>query len=220
MTALADADLDPGYSGPAVTVRGDAVLRVEPDEALLWITLTALEDGPGNALADVSGRSQELMAMLDELGVDKNDRSTAGITVEEEFDHTEQGRRSLGHRAVARVSVRLTDPDRIGQLVSQATEKLASRIDGPRWIISTDNPVRLEAARAASAAARRKAEAFAEGLGAKLGPLLDLSEPGLQPVHVRMARASSYGGVSQSMPVEPGEQEVAASIVATFALAP
>ena len=55
---------------------------------------------------------------------------------------------------------------------------------------------------------------------AKLGPLLDLSEPGLQPVHVRMARASSYGGVSQSMPVEPGEQEVAASIVATFALAP
>ena len=36
---------------PTVTVRGEAVLRAEPDEAMLWITLTALENDPGQAQA-------------------------------------------------------------------------------------------------------------------------------------------------------------------------
>jgi hypothetical protein len=203
-----------------VTVRGDAFLCVEPDEALLWITLSALEDTPGDALADVSARSRDLIAMLDETGVAKADRSTTGITVAEEWDHTQQGRLSRGHRAVSRVSVRLNDPERIGQLIAEATEKLSAQVDGPRWIISPDNPARLEAARAAAAAARRKAEAFAEGSGAKLGRLLELSEPGQHVHQIRMAaRAGAVGfAAGDAMPVEPGESEVAASIVASFLL--
>jgi hypothetical protein len=140
---------------PTITVRGIACLRTEPDEAVLWLVLSALEDAPGAALSDVSKRSTALVALLDELGVAKADRSTAGITVEEEFDHTQKGRRSLGHRATSRVSVRLTEPDLIGRLVTQATADLAARVDGPRWLLSLDNPVRLEAARQASADAKR-----------------------------------------------------------------
>src|SRR2546429_315168 len=83
---------------PAITVRGDALLRVEPDEAVLLIMLTSLKDAPGDALSDISVRSQTLITMLDELGVDNRDRSTTGISVAEEFDHTEESRRSLGHR--------------------------------------------------------------------------------------------------------------------------
>ena len=73
---------------PTVTVRGEAVLRAEPDEAMLWITLTALEDDPGQALADVSRRSEQLATILDDLRVASTDRSTTGVTVSEEFDHT------------------------------------------------------------------------------------------------------------------------------------
>lgn len=99
---------------PTVTVRGDGLVRTDPDEAVLWITLTALEDAPGPALADVSARTTALVALLDEIGVRDADRSTTGIAVGEEFDHTHDGRVSLGHRAAAGVSVRLTDPELIG----------------------------------------------------------------------------------------------------------
>lgn len=95
---------------PTVTVRGDALVRTEPDEAVLWITLSALDDAPGPALSDVSARSTTLMSLLDEIEVGKAERSTTGVTVYEDFDHTEKGRRLLGHQAVARVSVRLADP--------------------------------------------------------------------------------------------------------------
>lgn len=211
---------DPGLAAPLVTVRGDAVIRAEPDEAVLWITLDALKDAPGAALSDVSARTTELVALLDEAGVEKADRATTGITVSEEFDHTEEkGRRSLGHRAVSRISVRLSDPEVIGRLIAQATGGLAARIDGPQWLISLDNPVRLEAARQAAAAATRKAQAYAEGVGAKLGRLVQLSEPGVRhemPAH-RAARGRPTS-VGYSVPVEAGEHEVGASVEATFLL--
>jgi len=211
------ADPDSNNTTPTVTVRGDAVVRAEPDEALVWITLSALEDGPGPALSDVSARSSALVVLLDELGVAKTDRSTTGITVYEDFDHTQSGRRSLGHRAISRVSVRLTDPELIGRLIARSTENLGARIDGPRWQIAPENPVRLQAARDAAADGQRKAQAYAEGVGAKLGRLIRLTEPAdAHPV----ARAA--GGlrpmVVEPMPIEPGEHEVTASIHATFAL--
>ena len=208
-----DADL----SAPTVSVRGDASIRSEPDEAVLWITLSALKNAPVKALADVSARTSELIKLLDQVGVAKADRSTTGVTVSEEFDHTpEKGHHSRGHRASSRVAVRLSDPEIVGQLITQATENLAARIDGPQWVISLDNPVRLEAARQAAADARRKARAFAEGMGVKLGRLVRLSEPGVhRDMSMRMARST---GLSASMPVEQGEHEVSASIEATFTL--
>ena len=206
---------------PTVTVRGEAVLRAEPDEAMLWITLTALEDDPGHALADVSRRSEQLATMLDDLGVAGADRSTTGVTVYEEFDHTKSGRRSLGHRAAASTSVRLTDPEPIGQLITKATTELRARIDGPRWQIAAQNPIRLDAAREAAADGQRKAQAFAAGVGAKLGRLIQLNEPGTDHASPRMHRASiqlASTAAAGPMPIEPGEHEVTASIDVTFAL--
>ena len=202
-------------STPTIMVRGIAAIRTEPDEAVLWLTLSALAGTPGVALSDVSARSNALIALLDELGVPKADRSTTGMTVEEEWDHTEKGRRSLGHRATSRVSVRLADPDLIGRLVTAATSELEAVVHGPSWLISLDNPVRLDAARQAAADARRRAEAYAEGVGARLGRLLLLGEPGLQDAHYRTVRAMAGHG---QMPVEVGEHEVGAAIEATFEL--
>ena len=204
-----------------MSVRGEASVRAEPDEALLWITLTALEATPGEALSDVSTRSNTLVAMLDGLGVAKGDRATTGVSVHEEFDHSPKGRRSLGHRAVSRVTVRLTDHQLIGRLVTQTTQELAARVDGPRWQIAPDNPVHLEAARLAAAHAELKARAYAEGVGAELGPLLRLAEPEDSVVMARRSAAFqpfAAAGAPESMPIEAGEYEVTASIQAAFAL--
>lgn len=202
---------------PSITVRGIAVIRTEPDEASLVLTLNALHDSPGAALSEVAARSNALAGLLDELGVAKSDRTTTGIMVEEEWDHTDRGRRSLGHRAVSRLSVRLADPELIGRLVTKATTDLAAVVNGPNWVISLDNPVRLEAARLAAADARRRAEAFAEGIGAGLGPLIGLREPGTREPHVVQTGMRAMAGHG-SMHVELGEHEIAAFIDATFAL--
>jgi uncharacterized protein YggE len=218
-------DPDSHDTTPTVTVRGESVLRTEPDEALLWITLSALESDPGQALADVSRRSDALVVLLDEVGIAKRDRATTGVTIHEEFDHTPSGRRSLGHRAAASVSARFTDPEPIGQVISRATTELGARIDGPRWQIAARNPIHLEAAREAAADGRRKAQAFAEGVGAKVGRLIRLVEADTDYAGPRMRRArmgpmAVAASAGEPMPIEPGEHEVSAAIDVTFALEP
>ncbi len=202
--------------GPTIRVRGNGTVRAEPDEALLWITLTSTADTPGEALSVVTTRSNSLSRLLDSLGIDKSDRTTAGVTVSEEFDHTQEGRKSLGHRAATQLTLRLTDPELIGRLVSRAASELDARINGPRWQIAPDNPVRVEAAREAARDAERKARAYAEGLGVRLGPPLRLAEPEFAHGGWVAAAASR----AESVPVDPGEHEVFASIEVTFALEP
>jgi uncharacterized protein len=207
-----------GGDTPTVTVVGEAVFRTEPDEAFVWIALTAVRESPGPAIEDVARRSQALGGLLDELGIALELRSTTGVTVAEDFDHTATGRRSLGHRAIASLSVRLTDVDVIGRVVMRASAELEARIAGPRWRVSPSNPAWMEVATQASANARAKAAAYAAGVDAHLGRLVALAEPEgrfgrgmIQPLS-----ASAAGGPDAN--IEAGEQEVVASIQATFAL--
>lgn len=206
-------------AAPTITVVGKAVLRAEPDEATLWINLSALDDSPADALADITNRSERVVGLLDSSGVSRADRSTTGVRVEEEFDHTTEGRRSLGHRASAQFAVRVTDAKLIGELISRATADAGGTVDGPHWAISEGHPARLDAAREAAADARRRAEAYAQGAGAKLGPLVGLAEPGTaQPKFIRRGAFAVAAGGLPAMPVEAGELDVRASIEATFEL--
>jgi uncharacterized protein len=206
---------------PMVTVSGYATIRAEPDEALLEVTLSALKDAPGPALSDVSARSKGLVVLLDELGIAKADRSTTGVTVHEAYDYVKGQRRSYGYQASSGMTVRVADPEVLGRLIAQATETLAAKLDGPHWHIKADNPVWLEAARQAAADGRRKAEAYAEGVGAKLGRLIQMVERGSEsarPVRASGAAFASAAPDESFMPIEQGEHEVAASISVTFAL--
>ncbi len=207
-------------AAPTVSVVGSVVLRAEPDEAMVVVILSALMDGPGPALEDVARRSEALVALLDELGIASSDRSTTGVSVHEDFDHTHEGRRSLGHRAASAIAVRLTALDLIGRLVTRATTELDARVDGPHWQIAADNPIRLEAARQAAADGQRKAQAYAEGVGARLGALIRLTEPESAAGSRRGAKFIALSASSGDMPVEAGEQEISAAIEVTFALKP
>jgi uncharacterized protein YggE len=200
---------------PSVTVLGAAAIRTEPDEAIVWITLSATHPTPGSALADVAKRSEGLREILDELEIAREDRSTTGVTVAEDYDHTKEGRRSLGHGATASISVRLTDNDRIGRLMTRASEEFDARINGPRWRIAASNPAWLEAATQAAANAKAKATAYAAGVHARLGALISLSEA---DEHDHRVYALESRSSAPHMDIESGEQEVLATVKATFEL--
>jgi uncharacterized protein len=209
----------PTTSDPAtVLVVGSASVRIEPDEAFMFLTLTKVEPAAGPALTDVASRGEALASLLDELEVPTEDRSTTGITVNEEFDHTKDGLRTVGYRAATTLSVRLADTRLIGTIVMRCTEELDARISGPSWRVSPDNSAWLEAASRAAANARDKATAYAAGLDLELGPLLALAEPtDVPPRRFALARAASNGG---DVPIETAEQEITATIHATFSLLP
>ena len=214
--AVRDSTSGASRDAPTVRVLGAASIRVEPDEAFVWLTLTALDSSAGEALRDVAARNTALARLLDAADVPRTDRSSGGITVGEQVDHTQHGMRPLGQRATATTVVRLVDSEQIGAVIVRATTELDARVQGPSWRVSPSNPAWLRAATLAATVARDKAAAYAAGVGARLGRLVSLSEPSehFAPQGLRMARAAGGGDLH----VDAGEHEVAATVWAEFEL--
>lgn len=207
-----------------VTVRGQAVVPGEPDEVRLAIELTALFPTPEEALADVAKRSEILESIFDDLDISRTARTTSGVSVREEREYEGGNYLHRGYTASNRVSIRLADSQLVGRLMKEATNQAQARLQGPWWQIALDNPARVEAYREAAADARRKAEAYAEALGARLGTVLTVIEPGLrrEPEHDRVyAMAASADMSLEAEPeieVHAGSLDIPAAVEVTFRL--
>jgi len=206
-----------------MTVRGTAVARTTPDEATIELTVESLLPVAADALADVSVRAQELVALCDGLGIAPEHRVTSGATVEEHFEYVEGGRQHRGHMARSRLLVRVEDAGIAGTLLAEAVARANARARGPWWSVAQDNPARLEACREAARDARRKAEAYAEALGVRLGAILDVREPGMRPPAPLPGprpdvQAMRTLAAEVEPPMEAGELEVHAAVEVEFAL--
>ncbi|MDQ3916759.1 MAG: SIMPL domain-containing protein [Actinomycetota bacterium] len=211
-----------------VTVRGEAVVPGEPDEAQVFIEIKAVEKTPQKAMADASERSARLQAIFADLDIPGSARSTSGITLTEETEwESKSGRRKhVGFRASNRITVRLDDVETVARLVGEATEKCEAIVRGPSWQIALANPARAEAFRTAAEDARRKAEAYATALDVTLGDVLTVIEPGLavrthQRHEVMLPPAAAPGSMPAPAPeiqVEAGALDIPAAVEVTFAL--
>jgi uncharacterized protein YggE len=207
-----------------ITVRGRGVARATPDEATLELALEALRGTPAEALADVGARSEALVTLCDELGIPPERRVTSGATVQEEVDYRDGKQHHRGYRASAKLVVRVDSAELAGRLLAQAVERVEARVAGPWWSVAPGNPARLRACREAAEDARRKAEAYAESLGARLGAIVAAREPGARigwpepRLPGVRASVSLSAAPSEDVPVEAGDLEVVAEIEIEWAL--
>jgi len=145
-------------------------------------------------------------------GVDGKDIQTQNVSLYPQT--TSDGRHIEGYAANASVTVRLDDLDRAGPLVDAAVEAGATSVSGPSLERSDADELRGQALTDAVVDARTKAEALAEAAGGSLGDVLSVTEGGgsMPPVpyaaEVRTA----------DMNIEPGTQEIQASVTVTFEL--
>jgi uncharacterized protein YggE len=204
---------------PTVTARGEATVPGRPDEGVWTITVGALEATPDAALGEVGTRSEALDAALGELGVAPERRSTTGVTVREEFDYADGKQVHRGFRAQNVVTIRLTDAAVAGKLIQASIDQAKAEVRGPVWWIAPDNPARIEACKRAAAEARRKAEAYAEALGMRLGAVSEIrerSDRGMSPMP--RARAMTLAAAEPAIEVDPGELNVDAQVEVSFRL--
>ena len=205
-----------------VTVRGEAVVRGKPDQVELSLEVSALEQSVDAALTETAKRSGALEEVLREVGVGPDDYTTTGVSVQEEREYERERTVHRGYRGRDHMVVRLSDPSVAGSLMRLAAERAAARIAGPWWRIDSDNPARAEACRRAAADARRRAEAYAQTLGARLGAIVEINETevrlrggyGRFPTGVALAAS----GEEPEVGLHPGNLDVAAEVDVTFAL--
>src|SRR5690606_31828422 len=122
-----------------------------------------------------------LEALLTELGIEPHQWTTTGATVSEKTEWNRQTGEQVhrGYVATNRIAVRLQQPDVIGRLMNEATRRTQAHVAGPWWRVAPSNPAYDAAYRVAAQDARRRAEAYASALGARVGNVLAIKEPGI-----------------------------------------
>lgn len=209
----------------SVSVDGHGEVSVAPDMARLQMAAQATDKNLNAAQTKVDGIIRGYVKRARALGAKDADLSTAGLTVQPQYDYSSKnGRTFLGYQVTRRVEVTVHDLDKIGDYLLQATAAGINNVSDPELVSSKAGALRLQAMAAAAQDARSKAKILAQTLDVKLGPVhtIDASSGDSHPMPMMRAMAapaakSEASGNSQ-MGFSAGEIHYTADIHANFDL--
>ncbi|MCL3883526.1 SIMPL domain-containing protein [Marivita sp. GX14005] len=199
-----------------ITVTAEGQVSAVPDMAVITLGAQSEAESAAEAMNEASRITAAILDRLASLDVAARDIKTSDLTLDPLWNRPDEtGRRRIeGYQASNRVTVRLRETGRLGDVLDAVLQDGANTLGGLQFMLSDLEPLLDEARRKAVSNARARAELYAEAAGVELGRLVSLSESGGQgprPEMFGMARASDAG-----VPVAEGETELSAQVTLVF----
>jgi uncharacterized protein YggE len=197
----------------SVTVTGTASVEAVPNRAGFSAGVSSNAATAQAALAANAAKAGRVIQALRSAGVAKADLQTQDASVAPRWnEHGEQD----GFTAHSSVQVHVLHLRQAGQLIDAAVAAGATETSGPSFERGERDGLYRSALKKAFDEARLKAATLAGEAGASLGRVLRIEEtpgsPGPVPYEMRAL-------ADTATPVEPGKQEVQATVTVSFSLA-
>jgi uncharacterized protein YggE len=202
-----------------VTVAGSGGATAVPDTALLQLGVETHGSTPAEALDGCRLALDQVLAALDAEGVEPARRATGGLELHEDWESRQPGKGPVRYLANVRLTVRLAQPARAGQVAAAAVAVGgdAARVHGLGFVVGDPAAVAAAARDAAWRDALARAEQYARLAGAALGPVLEIREAPPPPPDARPMRLLA-AEAPPGPATEPGETTVWAAVCVTWAL--
>lgn len=226
LAALAAAQLMAGpvaadEAGRRISVSAEGRVEAAPDMATISLGVVVPGDTAAAALRDNSARLAAVIERLRAQGIAARDLQTSGLTLGPQYHHSSDGAppRLTGYEAGNQLTVQVRDLARLGEILDAAVGEGADRFHGLSFAV-TEPAALLDAARLkAVAEARRRAEQMATAAGARLGPVLEITDEGQRPAPRPLAYGARLAMAADAVPVEPGEVSYTVAVRVVWALA-
>ncbi len=167
-------------SSGKITVEGRATFHVPADHADISFTVSRRAATTGDAVTAAGAAYATLDRALSGHASVIVRRSMTSLVVQEivRYDPTTGTNTREGFSASRTETVRFAPIDRAGDALRAAVVAVPElAVAGPHFGLDPENPVHDAVRAAAAADARRAAEAYASGIGARLGAVRRLREP-------------------------------------------
>jgi uncharacterized protein YggE len=207
-----------GTASAHVTVTGTGKVKYVPNLAHISVGVSS-EAGTAAEAWDKNAQAvKKLFEALQAAGIDPKDYKTAGLNIRPRYVHNHGSPPELvGYTVTYDLAVTVRRLDRLGALLDRLVAGGANR--GMNIAFGTDNPeALLEQARTQAVAdARKKAELFVKGAGARLGGLVSITEgQAMTPHFLRIEQGAA--GASDSLRIAAGQQELAVNVTVSYAV--
>ncbi len=203
-----------GASPPAgtITTTGNGSSTVTPDQASFTFGASNDAATAADALSGSSTAADRIVAALQKAGVAKADIQTSDVSLSPRTNSN--GDKIIGYTASLSVTATVRKLASAGAIVDAAVGAGANQVSGPNLLVSDQSSAYRSALKDAVADARAKAQTLAAASGLTLGAITSVTE-GSAPTPVPFAGPKQAAGAAP--PVEPGTEEIDASVTVIFA---
>ena len=213
----AEAGTGSGGQGSAlgITVNGIGKVKATPDQASFSFGVETQGLTADQAMAANNEAVQKVIDAVKGAGIPAEDVQTQQVSVSPRY--SDDGQAIVGYSATNSVNVTIKDLSKVGPVVDAATKAGANQVYGPNLTIANQSELYSTALEKALDDARSKAETIAKAAGVSLGRVVNIVEGGglVPPLPVAAAEDTAGG---KGVPIEPGQQELQASLTVTFSI--
>jgi uncharacterized protein YggE len=211
--ALPGAATSAAAEPAGITVQGTASVASVPDRAQLTFGVESQGETARAALAANAAEMRRLIAALKSAGA--IDLKTQYVSLSPRYNERSQAQ---GFTASNSVSATVTDIGRAGAVIDAAVAAGANQVYGPSLSRGDQTALYRQALKTAVDNARATAQALAAAAGLSLGRVTAIVEGGGGPQPLPFAGAAADKAMESSTPIEPGTQEVTATVSVTFSV--
>lgn len=206
---------------PRIAVAGEGEVAVAPDMAIVNLSVVREADTAKAALAANSAAMKQVIDALKAAGLAERDIQTTNFTIQPRYLQQSprdkpQDPKIVGYAVSNEVTVHIRKLEEAGSIIDRVVGLGVNQGGGINFVKEDLKDVMTEARKRAVADAIAKARTLAEAAGAKLGPVLSISEGGMPPRAVPYATAPMRMAAEKAVPLASGENTYQAQVNMVF----
>src|SRR5687767_2089687 len=160
-----------------VTVGGEAVTRVEPDAAVLVMSVVTQHGQALSAQQENARKSESVANAVKNTGGANVEIKTSDYVLQPQYDYrVNKLPKIVGYNARNTVIVTMSDLKNVGAVIDAASGAGANSIDSVSFILRQTSPARGQALADATHQAMNKAQSIAQALGGRVSRVLEENE--------------------------------------------
>jgi uncharacterized protein len=208
----------PNTAATRILVTGDAIVRAQPDTAIITIAVVTQNRTALVAQQENATLSERVIRAVRTAAGTGAEVQTGGYSIQPQRVYRENQPPTItGYEVRNSVTVTMSDLRRVGPVIDAASQAGANTIDGIAFTLRRDRPARDQALTDATREAMSKAQTLAAALGGRVIRIVEVQEAGMfrppimdLPVNGRIALQRSEGAVET--PIQVGSLEIRAQV--------
>lgn len=216
---VAAAEVQIQAQGPVVELTVSESVEAAPDIATVSAGVTTQANTAVEAMRTNARAMTVVVERIKQLGVAERDIQTSGISLGAMYDYNQQTQRQVfrGYQASNRVSVKLRDIQKTGEVLDALVAAGATDLGGPDWSIDDDTTARAQARTAAIRQAQAQALEYARLSGYSGVRLLEINETMMPMRPMPMMRQMAVAEAADaSTPVQPGMVQSSVNVTVKY----